>query len=215
MSKESLEASIHYAAAFVGGCFGIYAITVRLSFGSAETMNLLSLVSDLLGHDARDFMIRLGALLLYSAGIIISELIIEKVVMWRNIIVSITDCAAIAVLFFLPADIDNMVGLYPIFFASAIQWCLIKGPYGYVSASIFSTNNLKQFLIGVVRKIEGREDGKVSHMRAYGLTLLSFHAGAAYGYYAVEHFRTKGIAAALLPLSLVLYLSLKEIRDRE
>ena len=212
MNKERLAAAIHYNAAFIGGCLGIYAITMRFSFGSAETMNLLSLVADLLGRNMHDFIVRLGALILYSAGIVSSELIIERKEKMRSIISFSVDAIAVIVLFFIPADVENMIALYPIFLASAMQWCLIKGPYGYVSASIFSTNNLKQFLIGAVRKAEGKETNKVSRMHAYGVTLLSFHAGACYEYFAVRMLDLRGIAFVLIPLFMAFCLSLLELK---
>ena len=215
MTSERIEASIHYAAAFIGGCFGMYAITVRSMFGSAETMNMLSLVGDLLGRNIPDFLARFGALLIFSSGVVISISIADRIPRWRNIIAFLSDSAAVLILGILPLDIDNIVALYPVFLATAMQWCLIKGPYGYTVSSIFSTNNLRQFLTGIVKKIEKKDDGKVSRMHVFGMTLLCFHAGAAAEYIAVERLYGKGIWLALLPLVIAFAFSLCLLRYKE
>jgi len=44
---------------------------------------------------------------------------------------------------------NPVLGLYPIFFAMAFQWCSFKGIGGYNSATVFSTNNLRQFVSAV------------------------------------------------------------------
>ena len=91
----------------------------------------------------------------------------------------------------------------------------MKGPYGYAISSVFSTNNLRQFITGIVRKAQGREDGKVSRVHAFGLTLLSFHAGAAAAYIAVTLMQMEGIWIAIVPIAAAFALSFRVLRCKE
>lgn len=64
---------LHFVMAFIGGYFGLYAIVARNDlFGSAQTSNLIYLVQDILGGRPLDFVIRIGALVLYSTAVALS-----------------------------------------------------------------------------------------------------------------------------------------------
>lgn len=57
----------------IGGYFGLYAIVARNDlFGSAQTSNLIYLVQDILGGRPLDFVLRIGALVLYSTAVVLS-----------------------------------------------------------------------------------------------------------------------------------------------
>ena len=201
MQREHREAMIHYMAAFIGGLFGLYAIICRLTFGSAQTMNLISLVSDLLGRNIEDFLYRLGVLILYSLAIVMSVLIGERKPWLLKPVSLAIDAVAAIILGFLPEDMDHILALYPIFFAMAFQWCSFKGAYGFVCSSVFSTNNLRQFLTGVVNKIEGKESARVSRMHVFGITLLSFHLGVAVQFAFWQRYGIPSIWFALVPIA--------------
>ena len=123
--------------------------------------------------------------------------------------------AAVIALAFMPEDMNSIIALYPVFLATSMQWCLVKGPYGYAISSVFSTNNLRQFITGIVRKMQGKDDGKVSRVHAFGLTLLSFHAGAAAAYIAVMLMQMEGIWIALVPIAVAFALSFRVLRCKE
>ena len=57
------------------------------------------------------------------------------------------DAAALALASMLPLE-PALVGIYPIFFASAFQWGVYSGADGFNSATIFMTNNFKQSVLG-------------------------------------------------------------------
>ena len=64
---------LHFVMAFIGGYFGLYAIVARNDlFGSAQTSNLIYLVQDIVGGRPLDFVIRIGALVLYSTAVALS-----------------------------------------------------------------------------------------------------------------------------------------------
>ena len=54
------------------------------------------------------------------------------------------DILACLLLAGLPEQMDPVLALYPMFFATAVQWLAFTGAAGYNSATIFSTNNLRQ-----------------------------------------------------------------------
>ena len=211
MNAGRREALLHYAAAFIGGFFGIYAISCRLTFGSAQTMNLISLTGDLLGRNVEDFLFRLGAFFLFSAAVVLSVLVSEHMARRLKPLSLLIDALSCLILGFLPGDINNILGLYPVFFAMAFQWCSFKGPYGYTCSSTFSTNNLRQFLTGIVHKIEGKESAEVSRMHVYGITLLSFHLGVAVQFLLWRRFGIPSIWFTMIPIIPAFVLSVKEM----
>ena len=126
--------------ALVGGFFGMYALMVRnATFGSSETSNLIYLVVAGLSGSFRSFLIRIGALLCYIAGIVFATLApkILKKADFRYISIGI-DVLACLLLAQLPAELDPVLALYPMFFATAVQWLAFTGAAGYNSATIFS-----------------------------------------------------------------------------
>ena len=69
---------IHYTLSFIGGYLGLYAIVSRADlFGNAQTANLLGVVRDLIGRNFSDMLLRVGALLIYMAAVILTVWIPE------------------------------------------------------------------------------------------------------------------------------------------
>lgn len=100
----------------------------------------------------------------------------------------------------LPAEMDPVLGLYPIFFVMALQWCAFKGCGKYVSSTIFSTNNYRQTTQGVTRYCITKRREELEQAKFFGLTLCSFHLGVTLSYPA--HLRL-GVRSAWLCLPLL------------
>ena len=67
------DSVLHYNLAFIGGFLGIYCILQRSDFlGSAQTSNMIYLVTDLLGENYLEFALRVGAMILYAISIAIT-----------------------------------------------------------------------------------------------------------------------------------------------
>ena len=148
---------IHYTLSFIGGYLGLYAIVSRADlFGNAQTANLLGVVRDLIGRNFSDMLLRVGALLIYMTAVILTVWIPEHFS---------TD------LRFISIGID--------IFAMPFQWCTFKAPGGYNSSTIFSTNNLRQFTTAVTQFLMKKDSAQCDKAKFYGMTLLSFHTGAA------------------------------------
>lgn len=129
---------IHHMMALCGGFFGVYAVINRMGvFGSAQTSNLIELVCDFLGRDPMEISLRVLALVFYGAAMVL-YVALEKKTSWNLEYTAIAiDLAVAAVMGLIPSEVNPFVALYPVFFATAFQWCAFTGAKGYVSATIF------------------------------------------------------------------------------
>ena len=80
-----------------------------------------------------------------------------------------------------------LVGIYPIFFASAFQWGVYSGADGFNSATIFMTNNFKQSVLGWLQY--GLTKDKEFKRKAilYTYTVISFFLGVVLGAVSYTH----------------------------
>ena len=168
-AEQRRERYLHNLMAVIGGFFGGYAILNRCDIlGSAQTANLLSMTLKLLGGDLREVLIRLGAAALYACAIALSILVPEYLG-WDLQRFSIACTAAVSMLLgVLPAEMDPVLGLYPIFFVMALQWCAFKGCGKYVSSTIFSTNNYRQTIQGVTRYCITKRREELEQAKLFG-----------------------------------------------
>lgn len=208
--KDRIESTVHYAMSFIGGYFGIYALMVRSNnFGSSQTSNLIYIVSSLLGNDFLSVIIRIGAALLYMLAIFLTVWLPKHFNINLKITSVILDAAAVFILAFLPQNMDPILGLYPIFFAMAFQWNSFKGARGYISASIFSTNNLRQVTMSLTEYLSGNTS-QLDKLKFYGATLSSFESGVAVSFLLWYNFSIKSILFCLIPIVISMVLVLRE-----
>ena len=212
-TNEMTQTAAHHAMAAVGGFFGVYALMTRGgTFGSSETSNLIYLTVDGLGSSPADFLIRLGATLCYIAGIIFATLVPkfmkhEKNARYLSILI---DAAACLLLARIPDSADPVLALYPMFFATAVQWLLYTQAAGFSSATIFSTNNLRQCFAGLTEYLYCREEKHLARFLFFGGTLLCFHAGVVYGWFCMRFWGVQSIYACFLPLALGLVMTWRD-----
>ena len=135
---------------------------------------------DLVGRTDAEIFFRFSALLIYIFAMVSTVFLSHKMERTTLKFISVLiDGLAFVLLAFLPQDMDPFVALYPIFFATAFQWCSFKGADGFNSSSIFSTNNLRQFTTAVTQFLMKKDSAQCDKAKFYGMTLLSFHTGAA------------------------------------
>ena len=175
MDKAVLERRLHLTVTFIGGFMGCYAIFNRSDiFGSAQTGNLISFVMDLVGRTDAEIFFRFSALLIYIFAMVSTVFLSHKMERTTLKFISVLiDGLAFVLLAFLPQDMDPFVALYPIFFATAFQWCSFKGADGFNSSSIFSTNNLRQCTTGFAEYLYSRDSEALRRGIFYGKVLLS------------------------------------------
>jgi uncharacterized membrane protein YoaK (UPF0700 family) len=193
------ETRTHHAMAVVGGFFGAYALLTRDgTFGSSETSNLIYLVVSGLDGTLDPALTRLGGTACYIAGIVFAVLLrragkLDRL-RWGAIAIDLAACLSLA---WIPAETDPILALYPMFFATAVQWVAFSQAAGYNCATIFSTNNLRQFTEGVTEYLCGHDPEQLRKPRFYGGTLLCFHLGAAWGWWCVTRWGIPGIYGCL------------------
>lgn len=212
--KEKSETLAHHTMAMVGGFMGVYALLMRNeTFGSSETSNLIYLVVDGLNGSFADFAVRLGGTLCYIAGIVFATLgpkYIKK--MDFRFISVLVDLIACLILAQIPADTNPLLALYPMFFATAVQWLSYTQAAGFNSATIFSTNNLRQCFAGLTEYAYSREEKHLRRFLFFGGTLIFFHAGVIYCWFCLQLWGIKSIYACLLPLAVALWATVRDCR---
>lgn len=206
MDKADLERRLHLTVTFIGGFMGCYAIFNRCDvFGSAQTGNLISFVMDLAGHSDTHMFFRFSALLIYILAMVSTVFLSHKLQKTTLKLVSVLiDGLALILLGFLPEDLDPFVALYPVFFATAFQWCSFKGADGFNSSSIFSTNNLRQCTTGFAEYLYSKDSEALRKGIFYGKVLLSFHLGVAMCFLFCSRFHLAGAWAGLFPVCIAL-----------
>ena len=199
LRKETTETIAHHTLCLTGGFLGIYALLIREgTFGSAETSNLLLLVVSGLTATLGALLVRLGAVGCGASGI---ALAVVGRRYWRpfrlrclSIAVTTAACLACA---WIPGEADPLLALYPVFFATAIQWVAYTQAAGFNSATIFSTNNLRQFAEGITEYLCTREAEQLRKLKFYGGTLACFHLGVAWGWWCTGRWGISGIYGCL------------------
>lgn len=198
--NEKTGRHIHLNMALIGGFFGGFAVINHMDLlASAQTSNLISLALILVGRSSTETLARLGSLGIYVLALVLT-VAVPRVLKWNNQLVSIAvDILALISIAFMPDTLDHFVAMYPIFFAMAYQWCSFPTSDGYVSATIFSTNNLRQCVTAFASYLCDRDAKMLAKACMYGKVLLLFHIGVALSWFSCQYFGTHGALLALLP----------------
>ena len=202
MKMEDRQASrIHYNMALIGGFLGAYGVVSRGNFPSAQTGNMISILTMAIGRKPLDFLIHVGALVVYVAAIVLCTWLPKHAkIRLPQLSLAVSSIAAVLVTM-IPMNADPILSLYPLFFATAFQWCSFKGARGFTCATIFSTNNLRQFSSAAVEVWLNHDDSFLDKFKFFGGTLLSFHTGAAAAIFLTLAFEEKASLFCLLPLA--------------
>lgn len=207
---EKREEVLHHVMCISGGFMGGYALFSRGgNFGSAQTGNLIEIILNIFGRDYKEAGLRIVACLLFIAGNVLTALVKHR--FGRNVLKYYTFSILILgfiILAFIPREADIVMGLLPLFFISSVQWFTFTGTKKYNCSTIFSTNNLKQMVLGytyyyLTKKEEDREKG-----RFYLISLIFFHIGVVISVALCLKF---GIKASLFGIIIVVAAELVSI----
>lgn len=209
--KERIDVYLHFLMCFIGGFLGAYALLNRMdNFGSAQTSNLIALTFSLLGKNLVEFMIHLGAFLLYSLAIGITVIFTHKTKINLKRYAMLVNAAGFVCLALLPKNMNPVVALYPIFFMTATQWSVFHGAKGYNCSTIFSTNNIKQTILAYTNYYFEREEKELKKGKFYLSSLLVFYIGAGASYVACMEVGILATLFCILPTFLAFYYTHKE-----
>lgn len=193
-TKEQLITWSHHSMAVVGGFMGGYAILTRGDvFGNAQTANMIGLVHAIFGKDFLQFLVRLLALLVYILGTAVFVMAKNKTGLNIKRLSLGIDLLAVVISGLIPASVNPVLALLPVFFAMSFQWNAFPGNYGYASSTIFSTNNIKQTALAFFEYLCDKDKSRLHKMRFYLGTLLCFHGGVFVSFPAVKYFGIHGI----------------------
>lgn len=211
--KASRQKLLHYAVSTVGGFLGGYAIFNHCDFfGNAQTANLIHIVCKIFSADFSALVFLLLALITYISGNVFC-VIAEKFIRHdlRLISLIMTSCAVVIIGLF-PNIANHYIAVLPILFVMPIQWNAYRTAGGYVSSTIFSTNNLRIAVMSLTRYIIDRDKKQGEQARFYWLTLLGFHSGVALACVASVFLGTMSVWFCFVPIALssAAYLWLKE-----
>lgn len=192
----------HLAFCVVGGFFGGYAVLIHGGImGNAQTVNLVELLLDALRGDPYAVLLHFIALVLYVLGTMLTVLLPHLWGWDMHFVSPAVTAAAAVILAFLPAELNAVVALYPIFFAMSIQFSSFGGARGFYSSTIFSTNNTKQFSLSAANYLCDHDRAHLRKLKFFLLTLVCYHVGVTVSYYAVTLWYIRG-ALAVLPFIL-------------
>ena len=214
MKKDKETRRIHYAMAVIGGFFGGFAILMHHNLlSNAQTSNMMSLVIGVLGRNPWQVFLHVGSLVIYMLGLSLTVWL-PRYTKWKLSLCSVViDGLALVAIAFMPEGTDDFVAMYPIFLAMSFQWNSFLGADGYVSSTIFSTNNLRQFTTSMVGFLCDKERHYLHKASFFGGTLLFFHIGVAIVFCSTRCFGTKGALCGFFPLLLAAILIIRDLEN--
>lgn len=207
--KNDTDTILHFNMCLTGGILGVYALLMRGgNFGSAQTGNLIEAMISALSGDFFDVMLRVGALIIYG-GTLVGIFLLSKCFKGniRQLCIAV-EAAGILVTGFIPETVSPIVALYPVFFVTACQWGIFCGARGYNSATIFSTNNIRQMLFGWTEYVRTKDPKQKDKALFYTITLICYHTGVVLGYIAIQFFSVHGVWICFVPLCIALGITL-------
>ena len=156
------------------------------------------------------FFIRVGASVLYAIGVWMTMVIRNhrpQDLKVCSVLLSFLGCCAF---WFMPTEMDLVLALYPIFLCMSFQWNSFPGACGYVSSSVFSTNNFRQVVLGLTdSRYHPEGDGK-RKARFFAGTLAFYHTGVAIGVLGIRFFGLRSTWLCMFLLLPALYQALQE-----
>lgn len=195
MNLPKKELFLHSNMCIIGGYLGAYALLCRCAnFGSAQTNNMIQIFCCILGKDYMDFFLRILGLFVYAAAIVLCVVLSKKTSCNMQKYAITIDFIGMILLCFIPASVNPIIGILPIFFIMATHWSVFHGVGKYNSSTIFSTNNLRQMTVGISEYLLTKEETSLNKAKFYGNTLLWYHIGVILSFFACREF---GIYASL------------------
>ncbi len=198
--KKKNEDAIHLNMSIVGGFLGAYTILVWHNFGLAQTANLIQMLGDVFSGDWKDAIFRVMSLFVFCFGLILANILpryicgnVRKICIWIEIV-------GVIISGLIPEKVHPIVALLPMFFITAFQWGVFCGNGKYSCSSTFSTNNLRQMIVGWTEYLHTKNAEQKEKVWFYTRTLICYHIGVVAGCAAVFFWNTYAVYVCLVPL---------------
>lgn len=205
-----------------GGFLDAYTYVTRGGvFANAQTGNLILLAIGLAGGNGLAALRYLVPVLLFFAGVFLSELFLRLGRKTRSDfrghgVVLISEICVLIVVGFLPTGVPDMLVNALVSFAAAVQFDNFRRLEGKPFATAFCTGNLRAATEHVFRGAVEKEKDAWRTACKYLVVILAFLAGVVAGYfasYALGGYAAL-LAAAVLLIVLALILSGYAVRKR-
>lgn len=194
---------LHYAVSMVGGFLGGYAIINHSDiFGNAQTANLIHLVCKIFSGNLSGIVFLVLSFLTYMAGNVFCVLAEKYIKVDLRLISLVLTSCTVVLIGVMPSFANDYVSILPILFVTPIQWNGFREANGYVSSTIFSTNNLRQATMSLARYLIDKDEKQQRKAKFYWLTLASFHTGVALSCISSLFFGTSSIWFGFIPILL-------------
>ncbi len=199
--RNEIDLLLHYNMSMVGGFLGAYALLERGgNFGSSQTSNMIYLMVGWLHGSASEILVHTFSLLIYIITLIIAFLLPKYVKADMRCICIIVEMIGVLFAGFLPAGMNPIIALYPIFAMTGLQWGTFSGAKGYSSSTIFSTNNLRQTVYSCTEYCRTKESSELQKFKFFMSTLVFYHLGVVLGFLSVVSLDIIGIWICIVPL---------------
>lgn len=196
------ELMLHSVMCTIGGFVGAYALLCRAeNFGNAQTANLIHIIFCITGKNYIDFLLRILGMALYISAILLYVYLDRRTSLDLQKYAILVDTVGLFILFFIPAKINPVLGILPVFFMMATQWSVFHGIGEYNSSTIFSTNNIRQMTLSFGSYLCDKKDAQLTRAKFFANSLLWYHIGVFASVFACTSFGTHASLCAL-PLTL-------------
>ena len=189
--------------ALIGGWLGIFPlVNAAHQFGSAQTVNLMELAIGVFGGNWKTVLLHGAGLLIYGLAVFLVTYLPKHSRVNIRLLALVIDVLACLVMWRFPIErkIPLCFYLYPTFFAMPFQWCAFRGAYGYANSTIFSSNNVRQFVVALTEMWANGDKSMALKAKFMGATLISFYAGVVAGWFCWKALANAGFLAALVPI---------------
>lgn len=208
-ASNRYEGLIHYGMSLVGGMLGVYSILCFSAFfGSAQTANLIYIVTSLLGGDWLQVLLRVGGALLFAAAIVLTVCLNKKHPTGMRLVSIGVDAAAVVVLSLLPGRRQPGFGDVSFVFCHGLSMELLFRGQGLCLFQHLFYQQFPAVCFRCHRSAGVPQPAAKAKAKFFGCTLLSFHLGAAAGFLLWLVFRMDAALFAILPLAFSLGLVL-------
>ena len=184
------------------------------NLGNAHTTNLIKIVLRLIDGDWLEFALCVGSAFLYFLAFALSAYWSKHSKSDLRYAVIIVEAVSLAAVYFFPQNWPVYTRLYPCVFATAFQWSIFCGAQGFNCATIFNSNNYRQFSSSFAEVYLNKDPSFRPKMKFFGCTLLFYHFGVVYVYLILKAFSSYAIWSGLLPLvvaAVMIHLHRKEL----
>ncbi len=206
MTIVKRQMALHNTVSVIGGFFGGYTVVNHCDIiANAQTGNLMRLVVQACRGNLDSIGFIILAFLIYAAANVFYA-VARRYMRISMKIVSFIVTAAVIVLTGLLTGADNdYLAILPVFFFAPVQWNAFKKAGGNSSATIFSSNNVRQAVLLLTKYFMDKDKKALKNSRFYWVTLLCFYGGAAMSTLLSMAFGANSVWFCFLPLGVSVF----------